>query len=107
MIKTMEDAAALFKQPTAVECSFMAPGLGAWRPAMAPYVDEKDWDLVTLGLQWHPKMLIRTALSGVVINPYNTHNWTHPGNTEADLAYCDPSEIRTPALLIQPALSRD
>jgi hypothetical protein len=61
VIKTMEDAAALFDQPTAVECSFMAPGLGAWRPAMAPYVDEKDGDLVQLGLQWHPKMLIRTA----------------------------------------------
>ena len=57
---------ALTNNNTAVECSFMAPGLGPWRPDMVPYVDERDDDgLIGLGLQWHPKMMFRTEISGV------------------------------------------
>ena len=39
---------------------------------MAPYVDQHGPDVVKLGLEWHPKMLFRTLLSGLVINPYHT-----------------------------------
>jgi hypothetical protein len=42
------------------------------RPDMAPYVDEHLPDVVKLGLEWHPKMLFRTLLSGLIINPYHT-----------------------------------
>jgi hypothetical protein len=56
----------------AVECSFMAPGLGPWRTDMAPYVDERGNDYVREGLEWHPKLLIRMELTGTVINAYNT-----------------------------------
>ena len=50
---------------TAVECSFMAPGLGPWRPDMAPYVDEHGADLVALGLEWHAKMLLRIEIAAL------------------------------------------
>jgi hypothetical protein len=56
----------------AVECSFMAPGLGPWTTDMAPYVDERGNDYVREGLEWHPKMLIRMELTGTVVNAYNT-----------------------------------
>lgn len=68
--------------PPAVECSFQAPGFGAGRPDMAPYVDERivrtglptgeAVGYVRLGLEWHPKLLYRTEQTGVVLNPYNT-----------------------------------
>eukprot|EP00041_Stephanoeca_diplocostata_P019095 m.405729 g.405729 ORF g.405729 m.405729 type:complete len:1069 (-) comp21209_c0_seq2:189-3395(-) len=58
--------------PPAIEASFMAPGLGPWRPDMAPYVDEHGPDLVQLGRAWHGKMLVRVELTGTVVNPYNT-----------------------------------
>jgi hypothetical protein len=93
VIKAMEDTHALFKHNTAVECSFMAPGLGPYRPDMAPYVDQDiSKGIIALGLEWHPKMLQRTAMSGVVINPYGTW-WWYPGNpynvnfTLADVDY--------------------
>jgi hypothetical protein len=65
---------------TAVECSFMAPGLGPWRPDMAPYVDEHGPDLVQLGLEWHSKMLLRIEIAGTIINSYDTY--THWFDTE-------------------------
>lgn len=69
----MEAVMARTNNNTAVECSFMAPGLGPWRPAMVPYVDERDTDsLIGLGLRWHGKMLFRTEVSGVIVNPYHT-----------------------------------
>ena len=71
-LAAMEETHDLTNNQTAVECSFMAPGLGPWRPDMAPYVDEHLPDVVALGLEWHPKMLFRTLLSGLVINPYHT-----------------------------------
>jgi hypothetical protein len=71
-LAAMEETHRLTNPHTAIECSFMAPGLGPWRPDMAPYVDEHGPDVVTLGLEWHPKMLFRTLLSGLVINPYHT-----------------------------------
>ena len=73
----VEQAGVAMSHPTAVECSFMAPGFGpAGHPNMAPYVDERlSWNnsehpngYIELGLQWHPKMLIRAELTGVVIN---------------------------------------
>jgi len=43
---------AMANNNTAVECSFMAPGLGPWRPDMVPYVDQRDTSgLIGLG-QW-------------------------------------------------------
>jgi hypothetical protein len=48
----------------------MAPGLGPWRPDMAPYVDEHGPDLVKLGLEWHSKMLLRIEIAGTIINSY-------------------------------------
>jgi hypothetical protein len=66
VLTAMEDVMALTNNNTAVECSFMAPGLGPWRPDMVPYVDESDENgLVGLGLEWHPKMMFRTEISGV------------------------------------------
>ena len=45
---------------------------------MAAYDDEKDIDMVQQGLEWHPKMLFRTEVSGLVINPYHTPiGWIH------------------------------
>ena len=71
-LAAMEETHRLTNTHTAIECSFMAPGLGPWRPDMAPYVDEHGPDVVKLGLEWHPKMLFRTLLSGLIINPYHT-----------------------------------
>ena len=56
----------------AIEPSFMAPGLGPWRPDMAPYVDERG-DLLDLGLEWHAKLLQRIELTGTLVNAYSTH----------------------------------
>ena len=40
---------------------------------MVPYVDERDTDgLIGLGLEWHPKLLFRTEISGTVLNTYHT-----------------------------------
>ena len=55
----------------AIEASFLAPGLGGWRPDMAPYVDERG-DLVDLGLEWHAKLLMRIELTGTIVNAYKT-----------------------------------
>ena len=55
----------------AIEPSFMAPGLGPWRPDMAPYVDERG-DLLDLGLEWHAKLLQRIELTGTLVNAYNS-----------------------------------
>ena len=35
-------------------------------------VDQHGPDVVKLGLEWHPKMLFRTLLSGLIVNPYHT-----------------------------------
>ena len=51
----------------ATEPSFMSPGLGPWRPDMAPYVDERG-DLVDLGLEWHAKILQRIELTDTLVN---------------------------------------
>ena len=69
----LEAAHAAMNPETAVECSFMAPGLGPWRPDMAPYVDEHGPDLVQLGLEWHAKMLLRIEIAGTIINSYDTY----------------------------------
>ena len=55
----------------AIEPSFMAPGLGPWRPDMAPYVDERG-DLIDLGLEWHAKILQRIEITNTLVNAYNT-----------------------------------
>ena len=41
---------------------------------MAPYVDEHGPDMVRLGLQWHPKMLLRIEIAGTLINAYDTYS---------------------------------
>ena len=74
VLEGMEDVMRLANNNTAVECSFMAPGLGTWRPDMVPYVDQRDnyGGLIGLGLRWHSKMLFRTEISGTIVNPYHT-----------------------------------
>lgn len=63
----------------------MAPGLGPWRPDMAPYVDQSiAHGVVALGLEWHPKMLLRTMLSGSIINPYDTFWWPQVPQSDVD-----------------------
>jgi len=57
ILQGIELTRRLMSNATAVECSFMAPGLGPWRPDMAPYVDERGPDMYALGLEWHGKML--------------------------------------------------
>ena len=42
VLQAMEDVMARAPPNVSVECSFQAPGLGPWRPAMAPYVDERE-----------------------------------------------------------------
>lgn len=82
ILKAME-AAAKMGPNVAIEASFQASGLGPSRADMAPYVDErvdrsalnathKLNGLTLLGLQWHTKMLLRTELTGSVVNAYNT-----------------------------------
>ena len=47
---------------------------------MMPYVDERldrntshhPNGYVELGLQWHTKLLLRTELTGTIVNAYNT-----------------------------------
>jgi hypothetical protein len=56
---------------------FLVPGVGPWRPAMAPYVDEQinrgpPGGLVGLGLEWHTKLLFRFEQASTPINPYGT-----------------------------------
>ena len=51
----------------------MMPGLGPWRFDMAPYMDERGPDLVSLGLEWHAKMLLRMEISGTLINVQYAH----------------------------------
>ena len=87
VLQTMEATHALLNSNTAVECSFMAPGLGPFRPDMAPFVDQDLYQsrgAVGLGLEWHPKMLLRTASSGTVINPYVTIWWPMATKYEVD-----------------------
>jgi hypothetical protein len=67
ILQGIEAAHRHMNSHTAVECSFMAPGLGPWRPDMAPYVDEHGPDLVALGLKWHSKMLLRIEIAGTII----------------------------------------
>ena len=83
--------------PTAIELSFMASGLGPWRPDDNTYVDERVTrdpsvqpnGYVRLGLQWHGKILQRVELSGMAINAYNTvidaaREGAKVGNTSRD-----------------------
>ena len=72
ILQGIEAAHDSMNDQTAVECSFMAPGLGPWRPDMAPYVDEHP-GLVKLGLEWHSKMLLRIEIAGTIINSYDTY----------------------------------
>ena len=74
VLQGMEEVMKLTNNNTAVECSFMAPGLGPWRPDMVPYVDQRDSDgLIGLGLEWHPKLLFRTEISGTILNTCKDH----------------------------------
>lgn len=73
ILQGIEAAHQGMNDQTAVECSFMAPGLGPWRPDMAPYVDEHGPDFVQLGLEWHSKMLLRIEIAGTMINSYDTY----------------------------------
>ena len=93
VLNTMEDTIRLTSGNTAVEASFMAPGLGPWRPGMAPYVDEQigmggaadPGGLIGLGLEWHPKMLWRFEQASTPINPYQTRmNWI---SNETEISY--------------------
>ena len=63
----------------ATEASFTNPGAYPWRQDMVPYVDERyrvdaagDSALVSLGLEWHAKLLQRIELTGTLVNAYNT-----------------------------------
>eukprot|EP01052_Picozoa_sp_SAG31_P042695 SAG31_NODE_6861_length_1868_cov_1.112493_2_plen_176_part_00 len=67
-LAAMEETHRLTNTHTAVECSFMAPGLGPWRPDMAPYVDEHGPDVVKLGLEWHPKMFAKHFRVGYIVS---------------------------------------
>jgi hypothetical protein len=55
MLQGMQAARAAMGD-VAVECSLIAPGLGPWRPDMAPYFDEPNSDKFALGMEWHPKV---------------------------------------------------
>ena len=71
----MEDMHVLLRHQTAVEASFIAPGLGPYRPDEAPYVDQnlhQAGGVIQMGLEWHPKILLRALASGTVVNPYVT-----------------------------------
>ena len=72
-LRGLREAYLLLRSPQpAIECSFLAPGLGPWRPDMAPYADERGDNFTQLGLVWHPLMLARMEASGTLINAYNT-----------------------------------
>ena len=81
ILQAIEETHAQLDPSLAVELSFMASGLGPWRPAMNTYVDEKvvrhntsnegPDGYVLLGLQWHGKLAQRTELTGMAINAYN------------------------------------
>eukprot|EP00937_MAST-01D_sp_MAST-1D-sp2_P002385 g2385.t1 len=76
------------RAPPATEASFMAPGLGPWRPDMAPYVDERGPDLVGLGLEWHAKLLQRIELTMTLVNAYNTRmSWVADTGSAAEADY--------------------
>ena len=52
---------------------------------MAPYVDQRDTEgLIELGLQWHPKILFRSEISSLVLNPYHTPIGWFKNKTELD-----------------------
>ena len=88
VLQAMDRMKMLLNPNTAVECSFLAPGLGPFRPDLAPYVDQnldESGGVMRLGLEWHPKMLLRTASSGTVINPYVTIWW--PTATMGEIDY--------------------
>ena len=77
ILQAIEETHARLDSSLAVELSFMASGLGPYRPAMNTYVDEKiirnnassgPDGYVLLGLQWHAKLVQRTELTGMAIN---------------------------------------
>lgn len=80
ILQGIEQAHAGLKFPVAIELSFMASGLGPWRPDANTYVDERidrnesvqPNGYIRLGMQWHGKILQRTELTGMAINAYNT-----------------------------------
>ena len=78
ILQGIEEAHRNMNPHTAVEGSFMSPGLGPWRFDMAPYVDEHGPDLVALGLEWHPKMLLRIEITGTIVNAYRTYTEWFP-----------------------------
>ena len=84
MIRAMEQAHQKFNPLVTVEAPFLTPGLGPFRPGLAAYDDEKDMDMVEQGLEWHPKMLFRTELSGAVQNTYNTRIYNFRSDADAD-----------------------
>ena len=55
VLQAMEETHALLNRNTAVEASFLAPGLGPFRPDEAPYVDQnlvQAGGVVKMGLEW-------------------------------------------------------
>ena len=85
ILQGISETHELIPPATAVELSFMASGLGPYRPDMNTYVDEKlqyrsnastntsepPEGFVLLGLQWHAKLAQRTELTGMAINAYD------------------------------------
>lgn len=101
ILQGIEAAHSGMNSNTAVECSFMAPGLGPWRPDMAPYVDEHP-GLVKLGLEWHSKMLLRIEIAGTIINSYDTYMARYEEDGTFGLGYFVAGVV-TGGLAFQPA----
>ena len=95
ILQAIEETHARLQPSLAIELSFMASGLGPWRPDMNTYVDEKvirhntsadgPDGYVLLGTQWHAKIVQRTELTGMAINAYNmVVDAQDPGKPESD-----------------------
>jgi hypothetical protein len=84
VIEAMEMAHRQFNPLVTVEAPFLTPGLGPFRPGLAAFDDEKDMDMVEQGLEWHPRMLFRTEISGAVQNTYNCRIYNFKSAEDAD-----------------------
>jgi hypothetical protein len=70
-LQAFTESRALWNQDTAVEASFLPPGLAPWRAGdMTPFADEQyiQSDMCIRGKEWHREILLKIAQTGTVYN---------------------------------------